>query len=558
MPVLDCQMFLSAALVNFRLNMPRLRAFTCLVQCCLVIILLTAVVGCGGGSSSQTASPSPSPSSSSSPASPTLAASHVCPENTVYCREALKVIVVGFNNGLLYGWLYAHAGDSCPESGLPPNNSTVFCFYTTATFSPENWTFQGQTQQVNATDPRGNVLTDSPIEIQFGPDACPYKYVYTWARRILRATSALTDWNFVNLVQSSPANGLTGLPDLPADTSGRLGIFAIGTHNSAPRLFYGNYNGHVSNPPHAYVWHSDDCGDTWPAPYEFVVASATGTGHGREIHAIEVDPVNPSSIYVNVDTEDADPDVQGLWRSLDGGDTYVKTYPGTFLIGINFVFPPGVNKIFLEGDGSGAEAGGGPLLEWDEVSGDQLQVAAPWPQTGAAPAWAGNGSAIKVTSQGNIFVVSNGQKGAFSFRSGIWYLAPPDYNTAALLEDLAPPIQSVVDNGDGSATATTFGPLGIQPGDALTICVPNQQSLNAGGVVPSVNAPNTFTYDIQGSPPCPTNLPAEQTAFAQKDKVFLGFRTLEIKDPTNGMTYLYNGWQKINEPPFHASSGNSQ
>ena len=216
-------------LKDLKLNISRLAASTAFpVRCWLVITLLTTLSSCGGGSSSQTTSPPSAP--------PALAASQLCPESAVYCREALKVAALGFHNGLLYGWRYAQPGASCPESGLPANNSTVFCFYTTDTFSPESWTFRGQIQQMNATDPRGKALVDSPIEIQFGPDACPYKYIYTLAR-ILRATSALTDWNFVDLVPR-PHDLVSFVAELQPCLSAReapIDCDSIPVHSGVPR-----------------------------------------------------------------------------------------------------------------------------------------------------------------------------------------------------------------------------------------------------------------------------------------------------------------------------------
>jgi hypothetical protein len=357
---------------------------------------------------------------------------------------------MGYQNGILYGWQFVNNG---------------VAFYSSNTFSPETWPLSSPLGTYSTTRP-----IDDPIEIVFGTGACSnYKYIYTTAQRILRATSAPNDWTFTDIASSNPQLGLGGLPNLPSDTSGRASSFAMANQGSTTRLFYGNYNDHTSNPPHAYIWHSDDCGGTW-TQYEFQIP-IPGTQdtqclnyvdcfHGREIHAIGVEPAT-GYIYVTVDTE-CDQNGQncpgtqtlGLWRSTDGGTSFTHVsslppdHPSLDISPINFVFPAGSNQIFLESDGDSTlnimpnNVPGGPLVSWDKVTEGAFQIAAPWPTPGPnpqpTPGWEGAGLAIALTSEQNIFTITKPERvpqpGTPPDFYGVWYFAPPAYTQPALLE----------------------------------------------------------------------------------------------------------------------------
>jgi hypothetical protein len=361
-----------------------------------------------------------------------LAPNPACPSSAPFCRFEVSSVggatpgVMGAYNGVLYGYIRVEAGNACPSSSAPPDpNNASLCFYSSTTFSPENWIFQGRYLTARTFD--------FPVEIVFGPSTCSsYKYIYTTNHRILRASTA--NWNFTDIVPSQPQIGIYGLPNLPPDTAGRPGSFAIANLGSLARLFYGNYNDHSyngNNPPYgAYVWHSDNCGNSWTSQFL----------GGREVHAINVDPADNSDIYVTVDNE-CSPDGSicpgpaslGVWRSGDSGDNFfhVSNSNGN---PINFVLPRVSNNLFLETDGGLAATTGGPLLSWDKANGGDIQIAAHWPS--ASPAWAGSGLGIDLTSEQNIFVQSNGEGGVLSNLYGLWYFAPPFYDVPVLLENL--------------------------------------------------------------------------------------------------------------------------
>ncbi|HEY6968215.1 MAG TPA: sialidase family protein, partial [Candidatus Angelobacter sp.] len=421
-----------------------------------------------------------------------------CPDNAWYCAAPVSSIggavpgVIGFHNGSLYGATRVESGSTCPGTNLPPNGSSTFCVYTTETFAPEDWVLQGQFPAKDVIV-GGKTIGEFLLEIVFVPNCSgtgnSYKYLYTFAGRILRASASPDDWNFKDVAHPDSQNGFSGLPDLPADTAGRIASFAVAFQGPRTRLFYGNKSAHILDSTHpplaqpaAYVWHSDDCGDTWthslPSPPGDPNNSNFG---GSEIHTINVDPANARNIYVNVDIEFTDPKVTGnkvigLWRSTDGGDTFshVQT-PGNSVTGINFAFSNATNKIFMETDDNPNR----PYVFWDTVNGGPLQAGPAFPHQQIAkkgmggclqlgqvftralmllPAqpdffrdmvsqgclppglgsqqkqtqWlAGQGSAILVTSEKNIFIGTGG----FTPHVATWYFAPPFYDIPVLLQN---------------------------------------------------------------------------------------------------------------------------
>jgi hypothetical protein len=498
------------------------------------------------------------------------------PQNAPFCRVALQVagtplVAMGFHNGLLYGYVPVSSGTSCPTSGLPANSVPTLCFYQTSSFAPEHWVFQGKiAQNLRQQTIEGNnqTLLEYPVEIVFGPGSCSsWKYIYTTLARILRATSSPGDWDFHDV-------GSTQLPNLPPDTTGRQGSFAAVDQGSRTRLFYGNYNDHTyngMNPPYgAYVWHSDDCGTTWTTQ----TSPAPNLG-GREVHAINVDPTNSSTIYVTVDSEASqqlNPRIfpaagsLGLWRSTDGGSTFSLLTPSSNAVGIDFVFPTGPNKLFLETDGCAGfpkdsqdacpnrPSGSGPLLLWDGVS-SEFEVAAQWPIVPGEPPWAGSANYIKLTSEQNIFLLSNGEPPTgFSNRFGFWYFLAPNYDTALLVEDLAPPIQSVsMDNQ--KATATTFAPHGLTPGERLTISGVTTPCFNGDVTVMTTDpANNRFTY-ASGCAPNTNGTGGFASKLTLQEIIVTLARTVEVTDPNTNFTYLYSGNQRMVKPrPYNLIS----
>src|ERR1700739_789231 len=517
-----------------------------------------------------------------------LAPNPGCANNAPYCRMPVhlpnggpSLIILGAHNGILYAWLLISGNppSACPNapSGSPVNSSPTLCFYATSTFSTENWTFKGQTGQLDSAE--------VPYEIEFGPGSCAgmfYKYIYTTGKHILRATSADTDWSFTDV-------GSSNLPNLLQDTGATIGSFAIGSSPAGQmRLVYGNYNGHNDACPQALIWHSDSCGTTWYPPVELAVPNPSHNSacigpapptpppnppptppsgyanfyHGREVHAIEVDPANTSIIYAFVDIEFSDAQPYGLWRSIDGGISFTQLTPFSqgVLVVINFVFPSASNKIFLEND---AAVGGGVLLSQDKGIGDPVQVAAKWPST--VPAWGGSSSAIKVTSEQNIYLAANHDFSAPPnnlYGSGVWYLAPPFYNYPLLLEDLAPPISSITAS-NGVSRVTLSAPHGLQnSADPVAIAgvtptifnSPVDQNQNPlpipGGV--TITGPSSFTYSCPG---CPTY---GSGGVAQREGLFWGFRTVEVTVPNTHLPYLYIASQKIPKPIFFMWTGSGE
>jgi len=209
-----------------------------------------------------------------------LAHNPACADEAPYCRALTTngVEVMGYQNGILYGWQFVNNG---------------VAFYSSNTFNPETWSSPALGQYSTTS------ATDNPIEIVFGQGACSaYKYIYTSAHHVLRASS---DWNFLPLP-------IPDLPNSPSNTAGRAASFAAANQGSGTRLFYGNYpspNNVYTTPctndaqcPHAYLWYSDNCGNSWSAPYKF----GEPQYHAQEVHAINVDPANPWNIYVTIDT----------------------------------------------------------------------------------------------------------------------------------------------------------------------------------------------------------------------------------------------------------------
>lgn len=400
---------------------------------------------------------------------PALAPNPTCPNNAVYCRgwvsntpqppAAQPVAVIGFQNGYLYGSTSVNAGQLCPRapSNSPTSISKTLCFYASSTFVPETWVYQG-----NYAPPYSFTVDPGDArEIVFGTGGCSdYKYIYTSSHSILRATSSSTDWNFYDVAVPNSGLEFTGLPNLPGPnpvpspdpsfaTAARAASFAIGNNSSGgTRLFFGNYPSDnctysttstgppsCSDPdthpptcgsdpntcPHAYVWHSDDCGTSWATPYGI----AEPGHHVQEVHAINVDPINPSNLYVMVDGENADGVYSGLWQSLDGGDTFTQLDSNN--IGINFVLPPVANRVFAEPDWTAQnEDSGGPLFSWNKGIPSNFQII-PWPA--AESSWSGRGYGIALTSEQNIFLQT------LDSHNGFWYFAPPLYNSPVLLED---------------------------------------------------------------------------------------------------------------------------
>lgn len=583
-----------------------------------------------------------------------LAPNPACPGNAPFCRTALHIThggafdnqfvdILGFHDGVLYGWTGVGPGVQCPLSNLPADPKGTLCFYasqdwTYSDFIQENWVFQGQKSTGTA-----------PVEIAFGPPgACSgSKYIYTSGHQILRATSASNDWNFTDVAQ--PQAGFSGLPMLPGITGGRQASFAIGSNTSGgTRLFYGNYpnlnyiydlntcqNGpyawqpgtqyfqgqwvsdggnvyistaaHTSaanteppngpwqsggplppkwigvtyssgqqvsyygniyqciadsceaNPsypewqlveeipwcPHAYLWHSDDCGTTWSTPYEF----GSGGLPGQEVHGVEVDPANNSHVYVMVDSEHAYIPNSGVWKSTDGGDTFSHIAPtGPPNVGgngIDFVLPFGSSKLFAEPDNSG-----GPLLVADKNANSQLLPSAHWPPVlpgtppNTPPFDGGAGLGIKLTSEQNIFLLTDN-----GIRLGLWYFAPPFYDTATLLEDLSPPISSI-SVANGLATVTTSEPHLMQKDDYIIIKTPGQPDIVLGVVHDPVQIVDDHTFTF----PCSTCPTYQQGMVALKSGIYFEpNRTVEVTDPKTNVTYLYDSEFRFVKPYFASS-----
>src|SRR5215470_1067236 len=82
-----------------------------------------------------------------------LAPNPGCPNNATYCRANVSAIgntgavpvILGFNNGTLYGSVTVGANTQCPNSGVSANSSPgTLCFYSATSFNPENWSYLGQ------------------------------------------------------------------------------------------------------------------------------------------------------------------------------------------------------------------------------------------------------------------------------------------------------------------------------------------------------------------------------------------------------------------------------
>lgn len=518
-----------------------------------------------------------------------LAPNPACPGNSSFCRPLVSSVagfvptVMGFNNGFLYSWVGVAPGTGCPTNSdqLPPVSVQTFCFYQSSSFAPETWTYLGS----YAPPPSQPAIsgTEMPIEIVFGPGACSgYTYVYTDSHRVLRASNG---WNFTSLTN------LPNIPNIPSNTAGKVASFAVADQGSQTRIFYGNYPspncqytttafaGDLSCPkhpatcvsgsdpsvcPHAYIWHSDDCGDTWSAPFPF----GEPEYHAQEVHAINVDPTNPLNIYVTIDVENADLQPVGLWKSTDGGMTYTQlsnipsAYPSLDISPKNFVLPSGSNYAFLESDGDSAlnmlddrnnnnpQLPGGPLVSLDAVNGGAFQVAAPWPGVSqGAPLWAGTANAISLTSEQNIFLWTNAGGRDKSKRQGIWYFAPPYYNMPRLLGEFTAPINSVTATNQ-VATAVTFEPAALQPSDTVAISGVNVAGFNIT-LDPTQNpltvvGPDMFSYPCPGCPDSPQGTGGYATVTGRN----VIFRTIEVTDPTTNFTYLYNGNTRFVKPEF--------
>jgi hypothetical protein len=140
---------------------------------------------------------------------------------------------------------------------------------------------------------------------------------------------------------------------------------------------------------------------------------------------------------------------------------------------------------------------------------------------------------------------SLGEGGFFSWRNGLWYFAPPSYDTAVLLEDLQPPIDSIETRG-GIANVVTFEPHDMQPGEIIAIIEVNPPSFNTPEVVATVTGPYSFTYPCNG---CPEN---GRGGFARKQPFLFPNRTVEVTDPNTQVTYLYSNTTRIVMPRFLA------
>lgn len=515
-----------------------------------------------------------------------------CPNNASYCRATVSALadgsvpnVIGVFNGTLYGSVPSSAPNPCPGDSTQTSAATN-CFYSATSFNPEKWTYLGQ----NALkDSNGVSDPQTPLEVIFPSGSCSgYKYIYTRGAHILKAPTDPNNpnnpanWSFQDII-----GNLTGVP---SDTNAKTGSFAFTVLASGQtRLFYGNYNGHTSNPSHAYIWHSDDCGNTWSVdeivslkPGMFDCSQYSNCFHGREIHAIEVDPLNPSNVYVNVDTEDADDQVRGLWRSISWGDAGTFGLIGNSMmsplpltVGDDFVIPSSGDSIFMEADGPGAGTASicnpppgsppdpcGPLLSWNPGNGGVNQVAASWPQL-ASPctgspcpelqwntAYYGAWS-IRLTSEQNIFLVStpfvDSSAGNYTGQAGLWYFLPPSYDTPISLEGWVLAIESISAN-NGIASVTTFEPFNIQPGDAIVIAQVSSQgnpspfNMLLTPDMRTVTGTNTFTYLCQACPPSGTG------GVAYKNGLNFFARTVEATDAATGTSYLFTGNQRMVKP----------
>lgn len=536
-----------------------------------------------------------------------LAPNPACANQAPYCRTVLtldtsdnrySINVMGFND-LLFGWtridppLPGKSATPCPNSGLPADgNNAILCFYTADPTLPppsagmpansvqNTWTFMGQfpAQDVwvcnetgdphncnssakgpgptpydtglhtycNSQQEKGDLMCyrEQPMEIVW---QCDNKYIYTSGHRILRATNLMTDWNFTVIAYPQ-------IQEMPNNALGRPGSFAAqGPYN---RLFYGNYNDAFTAQdfywPDAYVWYSDDCGDSW---------TMSLSSPGRHIHSINTDPAETpanSHIYATADAEGlSEPNgTAGLWMSSDGGITFNRVSANS--VGIDFVFPSASTKIFLESDGISSNSG--PLLSWDKTvtlsSGPpQPTQTVPFPmQLGSkCPQWSGSGEGIWLTAEQNIFIASStdGQPG----RNGVWLLEPP-YNTPVLLEDLAPPIISITSKDGKTATVTTCESHGLLSTDFVQIggtrgTSTSTLTFDARVAKITVTSANTFTYQCQAptsAPTCPSQ-PAT-VGFATKITGWEFARTVEVTDPNTNYTYLYNFNQRIAKPKF--------
>ena len=506
-----------------------------------------------------------------------LAPNPNCPDtNAPYCRGVVTPLpnsptdpngpipfVIGVQNGVLYATAQVTAGQMCPKDSAQTTAEQTTCFYSANRFMPENWTYVGQTGLI----PPPQFAIEGAFPSSSG-SCSGYKYLYTNGQQILRATSDPSDWSFTDISGN--------LPNVPSDTAAKVGDFATTTLASGQtRLFYGNYNNHTIDPPHAYLWYSDTCGDTW-TQYEFTVTIQGTTYHGREIHTIAVDPANPNNVYVNVDTEcdqngNYCPGDQtlGLWQSTGGGlpNTFGLVASGRAstpqdTVGINVVIPNVGDSIFMEADNGGAGTGPcagsppctGPLLSWTPGNGDVNQVAAFWPSVAPyEPAWdtsAIGACCIGLTSEQNIFLVSNPDDANPATQEAAWYFLPPSFSTPILLEDFTPAISTVSGSG-GLATVVTFEPHGIQPSDSLTISgvtPPGFNTAQGATVTPTVVDAYTFTY------PCP-NCPASGTGgFAMKQGLTFGGyqRTMDATDASTGISYIFSGRSRIVKPQSSA------
>lgn len=487
--------------------------------------------------------------SSIAPAQLQLAPNPAC-NGAPYCRDFTSpssnpVKVMGYHNGLLYGWQYVSNG---------------YQFYSSSTFAPEGW----QTLGTFVTTPG----SQDPVEIIFGPGACStHKYIYTRGHSVLRVES---DW-------SNPTSlPIPDLPNRPTNTTGRVASFAAVDQGTQTRLFYGNYPSPndmytlatcqasyyaPAQCPHAYIWHSDDCGDNWSSPYAF----GEPAYHAQEVHAINIDPGNPLNVYVTIDAENANIETGGLWKSTDGGLTFTHvSAPNNSSLDItpiNFVFPAGSNQIFLESDGDSSlnvmpnGMPGGPLVSWDKVNGDPFQVAAPWPTVpSGTPLWAGVDGGIGLTSEQNIFLYSAAGGRNSSQRQGVWYFAPPHYNTPTPIGEFAPLINHV-SASNGIATAMTLTPHGLVSTSVVTITGVSVPAFNSSvdahlNPIPvtgfTITGPSTFNYDCSG---CPNN--QEGTGgYATDIGLDIIGRTVEVTDPATNATFLYNGNTRFVKPEF--------
>lgn len=215
--------------------------------------------------------------------------------------------------------------------------------------------------------------------------------------------------------------------DAPAGTTGRVGTLAS-VGGGTPRLFYTNYNA-ATDTPGVYVWRSGNGGDTW--------SKATIVADGRHGHAVAIDPVTTTTVYVIAG--DSAPG-RGLYRSTDNGVNWSQVNTDTrYGIDLRFAYSltGAPNRIIMEGDGSA----GSPLM-LSFLSALTTGVTDPLIYPDTAPpdgggSWSGSARAMCITSEGNLVFATTGEGGAIGPREGLWIAKGPWFTTPVLLEEWA-------------------------------------------------------------------------------------------------------------------------